>query len=88
MLTRKNLLQFTMLITSIRIALQSRVSRDFFLILLRSVAYSFYVQEFQTKARVPDCPLSLYEGWSGTVCFLLDLLQPDKAAFPFSDVFL
>ena len=40
------------------------------------------------EARTPDCPFSLYEGWSGTVCFLVDLLQPEKAAFPFSDVFI
>lgn len=32
-------------------------------------------------------PLSLYEGIAGTVCFLIDLLQPDKASFPFMDVF-
>eukprot|EP00090_Calanus_glacialis_P029255 TRINITY_DN46963_c0_g1_i1.p1 TRINITY_DN46963_c0_g1~~TRINITY_DN46963_c0_g1_i1.p1 ORF type:complete len:418 (-),score=115.98 TRINITY_DN46963_c0_g1_i1:187-1404(-) len=40
------------------------------------------------RARTPDCPLSLYEGWAGTVCFLLDLLQPEGAAFPFSEVFM
>ena len=54
------------------------------------------------SARTPDSPLSLYEGWSGTllhlctriltrlpgtVCFLADLLHPDQAAFPFSEVF-
>ena len=59
------------------------------------------------SARTPDSPLSLYEGWSGTllhlyipgpqehilthlpgtVCFLADLLNPDQAAFPFSEVF-
>ena len=31
---------------------------------------------------------SLYEGWSGTVCFLVDLVHHDSAAFPFSDVFV
>lgn len=41
---------------------------------------------FQAEARQPDRPLSLYEGLSGTVCYLLDLAEPDKAAFPFSDV--
>ncbi|CAG5126354.1 unnamed protein product [Candidula unifasciata] len=44
-------------------------------------------QEFQTGARTPDNPYSLYEGLAGTVCFLMDLLQPEKAAFPFFDVF-
>ena len=45
-------------------------------------------EEFQRGARNPDSPLSLYEGWSGTVCFLIDLLEPMKAAFPLSEVFL
>ncbi|KAL4233772.1 LanC-like protein 3 [Mactra antiquata] len=43
--------------------------------------------EFQT-ARIPDSPYSLYEGWAGTVCFLSDLLQPEKAEFPLFDVFV
>merc|ERR1712172_65032 len=25
---------------------------------------------FKNEARKPDCPLSLYEGWAGTLCFL------------------
>ena len=37
--------------------------------------------------RTPDCPFSLYEGIAGTVCFLVDLLQPHKSSFPFMDVF-
>jgi len=40
------------------------------------------------QARIPDSPLSLYEGWAGTICFLIDLLHPEEAAFPFSEVFL
>jgi lantibiotic modifying enzyme len=44
-------------------------------------------EEFLREARQPDRPLSLYEGISGTVCFLVDLLQPHKASFPFMDVF-
>ncbi|XP_005108704.1 lanC-like protein 3 isoform X2 [Aplysia californica] len=44
-------------------------------------------QEFQSVARTPDSPYSLYEGWAGTVCFLVDLLRPEKAEFPFFDVF-
>jgi lantibiotic modifying enzyme len=39
------------------------------------------------SARIPDSPLSLYEGLAGTVCFLVDLLKPEKASFPFMDVF-
>ncbi|XP_052866865.1 lanC-like protein 3 homolog [Anopheles cruzii] len=44
-------------------------------------------EEFIRNARNPDCPFSLYEGYAGTVCFLVDLLRPEKAAFPFMDVF-
>lgn len=43
--------------------------------------------QFQKYARTPDRPYSLYEGLAGTVCYLLDLLTPERAAFPFMDVF-
>ncbi|XP_062138287.1 lanC-like protein 3 homolog isoform X1 [Drosophila sulfurigaster albostrigata] len=43
--------------------------------------------EFKQRARVPDRPHSLYEGVAGTVCFLVDLLEPEQAHFPFMDVF-
>ncbi|KAH3730296.1 lanC-like protein 3 [Dreissena polymorpha] len=46
-----------------------------------------FMPEFQ-QARIPDSPYSLYEGWAGTVCFLADLLQPEKAEFPFFNVFM
>lgn len=42
---------------------------------------------FQKEARTPDRPFSLYEGVAGTVCFLVDLLNPETAAYPFMDVF-
>lgn len=42
---------------------------------------------FLQYAKVPDCPFSLYEGVAGTVCFLIDLLSPRNASFPFMDVF-
>ena len=42
---------------------------------------------FQQNAKTPDSPYSLYEGWAGTVCYLADLLQPQKAEFPLFDVF-
>lgn len=35
--------------------------------------------------RVPDRPFSLYEGISGTGCFLLDLLNPRWSCFPLFD---
>lgn len=43
--------------------------------------------EFRRNSRRPDRPFSLYEGIAGTVCFLLDLLVPEKAAFPFMDIY-
>ncbi|EDW82080.1 uncharacterized protein Dwil_GK25614 [Drosophila willistoni] len=43
--------------------------------------------EFKQRARVPDRPHSLYEGVAGTVCYLVDLLEPEQAYFPFMDVF-
>ncbi|CAG9801038.1 unnamed protein product [Chironomus riparius] len=42
---------------------------------------------FVKHARNPDHPLSLYEGVAGAVCYLLDLLEPQKASFPFMDIF-
>lgn len=43
--------------------------------------------QFQVDARIPDSPYSLYEGIAGTACFLVDLIEPDKAHFPFQDIF-
>lgn len=43
--------------------------------------------EFLRKARTPDRPHSLYEGVAGTICFLVDLLEPDKSSFPFMNIF-
>ena len=43
-------------------------------------------EEFRKGSRTPDCPYSLYEGIAGTACFLIDLLDPDKASFPFFEV--
>lgn len=43
--------------------------------------------EFKYRARTPDRPHSLYEGVAGTVCFLIDLLDPLQSHFPFMDVF-
>ncbi|KAJ0174277.1 hypothetical protein K1T71_010423 [Dendrolimus kikuchii] len=44
-------------------------------------------EAFLKDARLPDNPETLYEGTAGTVCFLSDLLVPDKAEFPFQDIF-
>lgn len=43
-------------------------------------------EKFLSEARTPDRPLSLYEGVAGTICFLIDLLKPQNAQFPFMDV--
>ncbi|CAH2089293.1 unnamed protein product [Euphydryas editha] len=43
--------------------------------------------DFLRDARLPDNPESLYEGTAGTACFLADILVPEKAEFPFQDVF-
>ena len=45
-------------------------------------------ETFKTEAFwKPDCPFSLFEGVAGTAAFLLDLFDPEKAEFPFLDVF-
>jgi lantibiotic modifying enzyme len=43
--------------------------------------------EFRSFAKTPDRPYSLYEGTAGTICFLLGVLEPEKAAFPFMDIY-
>lgn len=57
--------------------------------LYRAKAFSDFMnkEEFLRDARLPDNPVSLYEGTAGAVCFLSDMLVPDKAEFPFQDVF-
>ncbi|XP_050420885.1 lanC-like protein 3 homolog [Adelges cooleyi] len=46
-----------------------------------------FTDECKKGSRIPDSLYSLYEGLAGTVCFLIDLTQPQKATFPFLDVF-
>jgi lantibiotic modifying enzyme len=55
----------------------------------RALKFSQFLNEetFKSGARTPDNPYSLYEGLAGTVCFLVDLLNPSQAEFPFFDVF-
>ena len=43
-----------------------------------------YTKKFE-EARTPDAPFSLFEGDAGTLCFLIDLLKPEKGSFPFFD---
>lgn len=55
----------------------------------RAIKFAEFLRssEFLQRSRTPDCPFSLYEGLAGTVCFLVDLLEPQKSCFPFMDVF-
>lgn len=53
----------------------------------RAFAYFVFTPTFSEEARRPDTPYSLYEGRAGTVCYLVDTMTPDQAAFPFFDVF-
>ena len=47
----------------------------------KQFAKFMFSKEFK-NAKVPDTPYSLFEGWSGTVCYLVDVLKPDQALFP------
>jgi len=38
------------------------------------------------RVGVADTPYSLMEGDAGTICFLNDLLYPEKALFPCYDI--
>lgn len=46
-----------------------------------------FTEEFKTGSRSITSVYSLFEGLSGTVCFLVDLLQPDQSEFPLFSVF-
>jgi len=47
----------------------------------------FLLTENFKEARIPDCPWSLFEGLGGTVCFILDLLDPNHSEFPLMPIF-
>ena len=42
---------------------------------------------FKSGARTPDSPFSLFEGLAGTVCFIIDLLDPKQAEYPLLPIF-
>ena len=42
---------------------------------------------FKNEARTPDNPFSLFEGIGGTICFIIDLLNPQEAEFPLIPIF-
>lgn len=47
-------------------------------------------QGVQQQQRVPDEPYSLFEGWAGGLCFLVDLLTVNRQRprFPLYPLFL
>uniref|UniRef100_A0A3B5MP28 LanC-like protein 3 n=1 Tax=Xiphophorus couchianus TaxID=32473 RepID=A0A3B5MP28_9TELE len=62
-----------------------------FLLLYRLTGNSKYLYRAQRQAIISPlshCIYSLFEGLSGTVCFLVDLLQPDQSEFPLFSVFV
>ncbi|XP_077473962.1 lanC-like protein 3 [Stigmatopora argus] len=46
-----------------------------------------FTEEFKTGSCSVTSVCSLFEGLSGTVCFLVDLLQPEQAEFPLFSIF-
>ena len=54
----------------------------------RAVKFAEFIvsREFAGYLEKPDSPYSLYEGLAGTACFLIDILQPQKASFPLYDI--
>lgn len=57
--------------------------------LYRAMQFAYYLEwtEFAEYVCQPDRPWSLYEGLAGTVCFLIDLIHNENAAFPFMDIY-
>lgn len=47
-----------------------------------------FTEEFKTGSRSVTSVCSLFEGLPGTICFLVDLLQPDQSEFPLFSVFV
>ncbi len=47
-----------------------------------------FTEEFKIGSCSVTSVYSLFEGLSGTICFLVDLLQPDQSEFPLFSVFV
>ncbi|XP_067084246.1 lanC-like protein 3 [Osmerus mordax] len=47
-----------------------------------------FTDEFKAGSSSVTSIYSLFEGLSGTVCFLVDILQPDQAEFPLFSIFV
>ncbi|XP_028322378.1 glutathione S-transferase LANCL1 [Gouania willdenowi] len=55
--------------------------------LYRACMFADWCMAYGTHGcRTPDTPFSLFEGMAGTIYFLADLLQPNKARFPAFEV--
>ncbi|CAD5219102.1 unnamed protein product [Bursaphelenchus okinawaensis] len=63
--------------------LLSRVVNDPQL-LLKAKAFAVIMMDpnFESLSSVPDSPFSLFEGWAGALCYLVDLRNPVRAQFP------
>ncbi len=57
--------------------------------LYRAIKFAEFLktETFNTEARIPDSPYSLFEGLAGTVCFVVDLLDLSNADYPLFPVF-
>ena len=55
--------------------------------LRRAVQFARFMgsDTFLNEARVPDHPLSLFEGWGGAACLFANLMRPQEACFPLFD---
>ncbi|MEQ2276930.1 LanC-like protein 3 [Xenotaenia resolanae] len=47
-----------------------------------------FTEEFKAGSLSVTSIYSLFEGLSGTICFLVDLLQPDQSEFPLFSIFV
>jgi len=60
---------------------------DKYLYRAKKFAQFLQTDKFKQEARTPDTPYSLFEGFSGTVCFIIDLIDPQHAEFCLLPVF-
>ena len=72
----------------LRTALKHTHTHSVCFFLLRRFAEFLFTEEFKSGSCSPTSFCSLFEGFSGTICFLVDLLQPDQAEFPLFSVFV
>ena len=64
-----------------------RLTKDSKYLYRASKFAEFLLTETFKDARTPDRPFSLFEGPGGTVCFILDLLDPNNSEFSLFPIF-